>query len=542
MEIMKLRVADICESAMNPRKTFDKDAISELAKNIAEQGLLQPITVRTPHAEGFDTFEKLDKDGTAHEIKYEGVCGARRFRAVVKLGWEEVPAIVRDMTDAEAFDAMITENLQRKDVDPLDESMAFCELMSKGVTVKELAVRFGKSERYIQDRTKLRSLIPELRRELTKGHIPLVGAIYLCRLDEQKQKDFYSKEIEGELDDDETYPYSDIKQWVSSSFNRLENQRWFAQGEDEPWNNQKEVPKCKTCQCNTSNHGCLFYEMKKDAECTNEACFERKKIAYRKWELKSMADKLWKKGTDYTPDKTVLLEEKKESWRTDEQNGAILSRNEELKSVIPDAVVMHTDDFSARCYYKEDDERLQKFLAEGKVFRATYLFTEWREYENMYFYKKGVDYTNVNMTDEERMKMELDAVTKKNYEKIDGELLKMVKEIPDEKFGSDNELLQYMMRRIVLESCDYDYKRQLIADHSEDDIDQLLSDDEKFKEILANASKEFIGRYSYLYNLGGHLRNKVAERLIPDEYRDLVCKYDEKLEKEIEKVRMKYQQ
>jgi ParB family chromosome partitioning protein len=104
MEIMKLRVADICESAMNPRKTFDKDAISELAKNIAEQGLLQPITVRTPHAEGFDTFEKLDKDGTAHEFKYEVVCGARRFRAINHLGWEEIPAIVRDMTDAEAFD------------------------------------------------------------------------------------------------------------------------------------------------------------------------------------------------------------------------------------------------------------------------------------------------------------------------------------------------------------------------------------------------------------------------------------------------------
>lgn len=118
IEIQTLLVKEICESPMNPRKRFEKADIEELAKNIAEQGLLQPITVRTPHAMGFDTFEKLDKDGKAHEFKYEVVCGARRFRAINHLGWKEVPAIVRDMTDAEAFDAMITENLQRKDVDP----------------------------------------------------------------------------------------------------------------------------------------------------------------------------------------------------------------------------------------------------------------------------------------------------------------------------------------------------------------------------------------------------------------------------------------
>lgn len=88
IEIQTLLVKDICESPMNPRKRFEKADIEELAKNIAEQGLLQPITVRTPNAVGFETFEKLDKDGKAHGFKYEVVCGARRFRAINHLGWK----------------------------------------------------------------------------------------------------------------------------------------------------------------------------------------------------------------------------------------------------------------------------------------------------------------------------------------------------------------------------------------------------------------------------------------------------------------------
>lgn len=121
-------------SPMNPRKTFDQASLEELADNIKRQGLLQPITVRP-----VDYRDELT-DGEVVSIpsKYEIVCGERRYRAVKLNGDETIPCIVRDMSDEEAFDAMITENLQRKDVDPIEEAFAFAQLYARGKGVEEM--------------------------------------------------------------------------------------------------------------------------------------------------------------------------------------------------------------------------------------------------------------------------------------------------------------------------------------------------------------------------------------------------------------------
>ena len=160
MEIRKIPLSLVSPSPMNPRKTFDEDELQELADNIEKQGLLQPITVR-PIADK-KQFAVVDGNADFHP-EYEIICGERRFRAFSKL-WEkwnkkdvidadgepvnhfsEISAIVREMNDEEAFDAMITENLQRKDVDPIEEAFAFGQLIQKGKTAEEVAVRFGKS-------------------------------------------------------------------------------------------------------------------------------------------------------------------------------------------------------------------------------------------------------------------------------------------------------------------------------------------------------------------------------------------------------------
>ena len=144
MEIKQIPIEQINPSPMNPRKTFDDTAIDELAANIKKQGLLQPITVRL-----------------VNDV-YEIVCGERRYRAVMKLktaedcendnrvkahrkklnNFQTISCIVREMNDDEAFDAMITENLQRKDVDPIEEAFAFSQLVEKGSTVEEIALSF----------------------------------------------------------------------------------------------------------------------------------------------------------------------------------------------------------------------------------------------------------------------------------------------------------------------------------------------------------------------------------------------------------------
>ncbi len=253
MEIKQIPVEQITPSPMNPRKTFDEVAIDELAANIEKQGLLQPVTVRLVN----DT--------------YEIVCGERRFRAVMKLkaaedkendnrikahrkklnNFQTVSCIVREMNDDEAFDAMITENLQRKDVDPIEEAFAFSQLVEKGATIEEIALRFGKSTRFVFDRTKLNALIPELKELVRSDEMPIAGAMLLSKLDEEKQKEFLENNGEQKITTDK------VRSFIQRAFLKLDNSVWS----DDDWEDE-HFCLCANCKFNTANHGCLFYEMK----------------------------------------------------------------------------------------------------------------------------------------------------------------------------------------------------------------------------------------------------------------------------------------
>ena len=145
MEVQNIRIDLISPSPLNPRKTFDEAALLELTSNIEKQGLLQPITVRVSKSDDITDLETGEV--TKIPCSYEIVCGERRYRAVSLLkanedieniakikahrkkleNYQTIPCIVREMTDDEAFEAMITENLQRKDVDPIEEAFAFAQ-------------------------------------------------------------------------------------------------------------------------------------------------------------------------------------------------------------------------------------------------------------------------------------------------------------------------------------------------------------------------------------------------------------------------------
>ena len=146
MQVKTISLADICPSSLNPRKTFDQESLKELAENIKENGLIQPITIR-----------KAPKESGK---KYEIVCGERRYRASLLAGLEEIQAIVRtDLDDKQAFAAMIIENLQRKDVDPIEEAAAFSKLTKdKTMKVKEIAKMLGKSSSYVISRINLSNI------------------------------------------------------------------------------------------------------------------------------------------------------------------------------------------------------------------------------------------------------------------------------------------------------------------------------------------------------------------------------------------------
>ena len=141
-----------------PRKTFDDETLGELAASIAEHGLLQPIAVRP---KGLDT--------------YLIVAGERRWRACRMAGLNEVPVIVKDVTDEQAMELALVENLQREDLDPVEEAAGIRELMTRcDLTQEQAAQKLGKSRSALANSLRLLNL-PESVLELLKGGFINIG-------------------------------------------------------------------------------------------------------------------------------------------------------------------------------------------------------------------------------------------------------------------------------------------------------------------------------------------------------------------------------
>lgn len=144
-----LSIDKIRPNPNNPRRSYDENALAELAASIATHGLIQPIRVRAAEQDG-----------------YIIVCGERRYRAVQLLGQTEIEAIV-DTAPADEraiFDLALSENIQREEMPPLDEAEAYKAAMQtlRG-DAAAVAARFGKSEQYIYYRMKLDELIPDIK-------------------------------------------------------------------------------------------------------------------------------------------------------------------------------------------------------------------------------------------------------------------------------------------------------------------------------------------------------------------------------------------
>ena len=305
-EIELMALSEIVPSPLNPRKSFSEDAISELAENIRHQGLLQPITVRPMVDEVIDGVTVTLPAGNMAPSHYEVVCGERRYRACKKLNMFEMPVIVRDLSDDEAFDAMITENLQRKDIDPIEEAQAFTALRQRGQQIIDIATRFGRTYAYVSDRIRLAQLKEPLRLAVSAGRIPLRGGYLLARLNEDDQQAF----IDDNYDEDCDYTVSDIEEWLDRHFMNLWNAP-FQDGEtlQETWNpDGKLIRRCDTCDCNTCNHGCLFADMKTDEpQCIDEVCYKRKADIYYDWFLRQYESRLVLAGKPATAGSVALF-------------------------------------------------------------------------------------------------------------------------------------------------------------------------------------------------------------------------------------------
>ncbi len=176
-EIFEISLNDIMPNRFQPREIFDNDALDELSQSIKEHGVIQPIIVR--------------KVGD----KYEIVAGERRYRASLLAGKQTIPAIVKDIDDKETAKIALLENLQRKDLTPIEEARTYQTILKlDNLTQDELAISLGKSQSTIANKLRLLNLADEVQTALLNQKISERHARSLLNLeDKNKQKELLEK-------------------------------------------------------------------------------------------------------------------------------------------------------------------------------------------------------------------------------------------------------------------------------------------------------------------------------------------------------------
>lgn len=164
----QLPVETIAPNPRNPREVFGEAGLDQLAQTIERQGLLNPVVVRPhPSSESEADGESPDDDSESasdSEFEYEMVTGERRLRAVQRLGWETIEATVRDLTDEQALELTITENLQREDVSAIEEARGYEQLIEEhDLTQAEAADRLGVSRSHISNQLGLLNMPVQLQ-------------------------------------------------------------------------------------------------------------------------------------------------------------------------------------------------------------------------------------------------------------------------------------------------------------------------------------------------------------------------------------------
>ena len=162
-----IAIEDVHPSADQPRKTFHDERLEELAASIRTQGIIQPLIVRTRAAGG-----------------YELIAGERRWRAAQRAGLHEVPVVVREVAPTQAFEMALVENLQREDLNPLEEAAGYERLVAEfGYTQEKLADRVGKDRSTIANSLRLLRLPGGVRALVAEGRLSMGHARALLGLE-----------------------------------------------------------------------------------------------------------------------------------------------------------------------------------------------------------------------------------------------------------------------------------------------------------------------------------------------------------------------
>ncbi len=174
----ELLIDEISPNRFQPRKYFDDNKLEELVASIRENGVLQPILVQ--------------KSDTGYEL----VVGERRWRASKKAGLKKIPALIREVTDAQALELAIIENIHRQDLNPIEEADAYAHLSDEfALTQEMIAKKVGKSRTAVTNTLRLLKLSRNIKEDLISGKISMGHARALLGLDNAGQREALRKEI-----------------------------------------------------------------------------------------------------------------------------------------------------------------------------------------------------------------------------------------------------------------------------------------------------------------------------------------------------------
>lgn len=183
-EIVALPLSQII-AGDNDRTVFDLQALTDLADSMKADGLMQPITVRQLWSDVGALFGKPDPSS----ITYQIVAGERRYRAAQYLGWETIDSIVRELTDEQADAIMLAENVQRVDLNPMDEAHAYRKRMDKyHWTTAQIADKAKVSPKRVDGRLKLLDLVPEAQKLIADGQMGVTFGEIMSPLDNNRQR------------------------------------------------------------------------------------------------------------------------------------------------------------------------------------------------------------------------------------------------------------------------------------------------------------------------------------------------------------------
>lgn len=291
-EYRNLPLTELVESPTNSRKVFDEGQLDELAASIRTHGVLSPLVVRRVNGH------------------FEIVAGARRKRAAERAGLAEVPVHIRTLTDEEAQELQIIENVQRAGVHPFEEAQGYRALLEREgseYSVQKIAARVGKTAAYVAKRLKLLDLVRPAADAFTAGRIGLEHALIIAKLTPDMQERALDHCFDGYGAGDDSnrslVPVSRLQEWITRNIYLSLKSVPFSK-DDETL--VPEVGSCTNCPKRTGTNNLLFDGASEDA-CVDAACFNRKLDAHVAARLAKMPNLIQISAAFDSPESTAVL-------------------------------------------------------------------------------------------------------------------------------------------------------------------------------------------------------------------------------------------